>query len=711
MKTQLALLNLLAIKAAASDDGSPFCARSSDQPPDDTPWEVSKVCLKNSKTLTTLKWRLQDLSSGGKLEDDSSISPKESHCLELGDIPGISEGDAVSTVAWKSVSLTRTECQSQHQVHYSSKGVTAAFTCDGTPMLCSLDDVDNTCEEAGTASGDWDLRTLVNGSEFGGRWKNWFENVVTCDTVLFPKNDEELRAYLAYAHENNYKVRVAGGTHSATGLVSQSSSQGTNTVSISLGRYHLSDDSWCSEGDFCLDTSKGLARANAGRSWLDLYQAIRPLGWFVPTQTAGYFFSIAGTVLGTVHGGAYGKTFLHGYVQRMRVMLWDGTIQVIEGDEIRNWRSSYGLLGVLLAVEVEVIHRETFEMYTLTSDYQEWNEQNFWQFVVGDAEADLDISFFSGSKDINQTKEGVYGEYFLDFLTDSSGDAHFRTQGVLWKTPPNPKVNKTEAELREEYDKSEEEKGFIRERGGEKIDIINEILGGAPLMNTVAVANLLMKSNYMGQTNYVNTASDTVNDGFWVGGAPNVNIAAYFVPVENSFEAFDYVRSQVRERHYGGDDNCFKFNNPVEYRFVEVTDDSLLQIVPPGSYVVSEILGFVDAAPAGDSWQRAYAEIECEWTTRHGGKPHLMKLHSFGDDDGDGNIDAMQPCKACTYFTDAQKQEFETIRKRYDPHGMFASGAAYNILLAECPSNCPAPSACSPAGQPDCSSHDRSLFV
>jgi hypothetical protein len=654
---------------------------------------------------------VQDLSNGSRKEDGSWVYPTSTRCLDLGDISGIGEGDAVSTVVQNALSFTGAECQSKHQVHYSSKGVTATITCDDSPMLCTLNDVDNTCEEAGTASGDWDLRTLVNGSEFGGRWKNWFENVVTCDTVLFPKNDEDLRAYLAYAHENNYKVRVAGGTHSATGLVSQSSSHGTNEIVISLGRYHLSDDSWCSEGDFCLDTSKGLARANAGRSWLDLYQVIRPLGWFVPTQTAGYFFSIAGTVLGTVHGGAYGKTFVHGYVHRMRVMLWDGTIQVIEGDEIRNWRSSYGLLGILLAVETEVIHRETFEMYTLTSDYQEWNEQNFWQFVAGDAEADLDVSFFPGSKDINQTKEGVYGEYFLDFLTDSSGKAHFRTQGVLWKTPPNPKVHKTEAELRAAYEKSEEDKGWIRERGGAKINILNDILHGAPMTNSATVANLLMRSNYLGQDSYVHTASNTVNDGYWVQGAPNVNIAAYFVPTENSFEAFDYVRSQVRERHYGGDSNCFRFNNPVEYRFVQVTDDSLLQIVPPGSYVVSEILGFVDAAPAGDSWQRAYAEIECEWTTKLGGKPHLMKLHSFGDDDGDGTIDPMQPCKACRYFTDSQKQQFETIRKRYDPHGMFASGAAYNILLADCPSNCPAPSACPPAGTPDCGSGQGLSFV
>jgi len=388
-------------------------------------------------------------------------------------------------------------------------------------------------------------------------------------------------------------------------------------------------------------------------------------------------------------------------------MLWDGTIQVIEGDEIRNWRASYGLLGVLLGVEVEVIKRDTFQMYTKVSAYEEWNEQNFWKFVGEDAEADLDLSFFPGSKSLNMTREGSYGEYFLDFLTDTSGNMKFRTQGVLWKSPENPPVHKTEAELRQAYVKSEEDTGLIREQGGAKIDILNDILGGAPLTNSALVANALMHANFIGQSKYVHDASKTVNDGYWVAGAPNVNIAAYFVPIENSFEAFDYVRSQVTARHHGGNSQCYRFNNPVEYRFVQVTDDSLLQIVPPGNYVVSEILGFVDAAPGGaegDSWQRAYAEIECDWTTRLGGKPHLMKLHSFGLD-GNGKMQPNQACNSCSYFTDEQKQKFEAIRSHYDPHGMFASGSAYNVLLQPCPSNCPQQRTCPTAGTPDCGSH------
>lgn len=180
-----------------------------------------------------------------------------------------------------------------------------------------------------------------------------------------------------------------------------------------------------------------------------------------------------------------------------------------------------------------------------------------------------------------------------------------------------------------------------------------------------------------------------------------VNIAAYFVPIEKGFEAFDYVRAQVQARHRSDDNRCFRFNQPVEYRFVHIGNDSLLQPVPPGRYVVSEVLGFTSGAPGEDSWQRAYAEIECDWMSRLGAKPHLMKLHSFAPD-ATGRMQPMQTCSACRLLSEDQKAMFEASRKQYDPHGLFASGFAHNVLLKPCPESCPTSHHCSPKGQPDC---------
>eukprot|EP00927_Polykrikos_kofoidii_P000139 TRINITY_DN10055_c0_g1_i1.p1 TRINITY_DN10055_c0_g1~~TRINITY_DN10055_c0_g1_i1.p1 ORF type:complete len:799 (+),score=106.42 TRINITY_DN10055_c0_g1_i1:78-2474(+) len=674
--------------------------------------EARRICVKNF-ALLVMSWQAKDLTTGESSDWSSHMVTDQTNCIDLSILAGIQTGHRVSgSVA---MVLGDTYDLATPVIYNPQSTHTAVYTCSGTTVAytCTLDDFDH-CDasENHTAATDWALKSLVTGSEFGGRWQNWFNNVQTCNPLFFPKNDAEIRSYLSYAKEKGYKVRVTGATHSAPGLVDDESTPGeTKTVVISLGRYELNDATWCANGDFCLDKLQKLVRSNAGRSWLDLYAFMRPSGWFIPTQTAGYFFSIAGCLLGTVHGGAYGQTFVHGYVRRMRVMLWDGSVQVLAGDDLHAWRNSYGLLGILTAVEMDVVHRHTFEMYTKISDYQPWDEKHFWQFVAEDSEANLDLSFFAGSKNFSMTKEGIYGEYFVDFLTDSSGAAKFRTQGVLWKTPVNPKVTLTEQEMKDAYASKVKDIGTMREDGASKIPFLNDFLswsGIQAMSNSPFVANRLIDFNYLGQDNFVSKASSSVNDGYWVGGAPNVNIAAFFLPIENSFAAFDYARSMVRARHYGGNEACYRHNNPLEFRFVQVSNVSLLSIVPPGSYVVSEVLGFTDAAPGTDSWQRAYAEIECEWITNLGGAPHIMKLHSFGED-ADGSMKAFDPCVACKIFTDKQKRVFEETRKRYDPHDLFASGFAYDVMLKACPSHCSSRTrSCPPRGQPDCG---RAAFV
>lgn len=673
-------------------------------------WQVSEICIKNSANVG-VHFAVKDVTTGNTTPDSGEVKLKGGfECVKLSQLSGIKDGHHLLTSIKADGGISKDV--NTYVLYKAASTYAATYTCkglNGNLYSCELDGYSSCDDVPNTAGSDWNLKTLVNLSDFGGHWKNWFESVKTCDPLLFPKDDNDLKAYLKYAHSKGYKVRVTGATHTGSGVVDTEKNK--NTLVISLGRYHLpQDNTWCQNGDYCLDTTKGTVLANAGRSWLDLYQYIRPLGWFCPTQTAGYFFTLAGTVLGTVHGGAYGKSFLHAYVKRMRVMLWDGSVKIIEGDDVFHWRSSYGMLGILTAIELDVIKRDSFEIYHKMSDYQPWDEEHFWKFVAEDAEANLDLSFFPGSKSFNMTKQGVYGEYFLDFLTDNSPNGtasrgYFRTGGVLWKTPANPKVHKTEKQLREAYARSEEAQGSMREDGCSKVDVVNQFLKWADLdhlTNEAAVANLLIDFNYVGQEAFVEEAELTTNDGFWVAGAPNVNIAALFVPIENAFEAFDFVRSMARARHYGHNEDCYRFNDPLEYRFVEVGNESALQIVAPGRYVVSEVLGFIDAAPGKDSWQRAYAEIECEWLTKLKGKPHLMKLHSFGDDDGDGVIAPFQACRVCEYLSDVQKQEFEKVRKHWDPHGLFAGGFAYDVLLKPCPAHCAKRPACSPRGKPDC---------
>ncbi len=84
--------------------------------------------------------------------------------------------------------------------------------------------------------------------------------------------------------------------------------------------------------------------------------AARPQGFVLPTQTAGFFFSVGVVVMSpSVHGGTFGEGRLNALVMSLRVMLWNGTVALVTGPaEVRAWRGSMGLLGVATAVQVRL---------------------------------------------------------------------------------------------------------------------------------------------------------------------------------------------------------------------------------------------------------------------------------------------------------------------------------------------------------------------
>ena len=111
------------------------------------------------------------------------------------------------------------------------------------------------------------------------------------------------------------------------------------------------------------DSTKATARFSAGQTYLDVFSLTRPLGFVTPTQTAGWFFSLGGTIANSVHGGVFGASYMHAYVIKMQVMLANGTVTVISGDdELKYWRNSYGLLGIITAVEFKLRYRPNLNM-------------------------------------------------------------------------------------------------------------------------------------------------------------------------------------------------------------------------------------------------------------------------------------------------------------------------------------------------------------
>ena len=152
----------------------------------------------------------------------------------------------------------------------------------------------------------------------------------------------------------------------------------SQTVGISLAEYQLDDVSW----DMVLNQTSKSVRAPAGASLFDLYQTIRPHGFFLPTQTAGPIFTLAGIVSNSVHGGVYNRGYISEYITALRVAIWNGTqmkIKILSSEnELRFWRTSFGMLGIITAIEFALERRNgfTIESKKHTFSRDDWNRKN-----------------------------------------------------------------------------------------------------------------------------------------------------------------------------------------------------------------------------------------------------------------------------------------------------------------------------------------------
>eukprot|EP00581_Thalassiosira_minuscula_P019778 CAMPEP_0183733056 /NCGR_PEP_ID=MMETSP0737-20130205/40049_1 /TAXON_ID=385413 /ORGANISM="Thalassiosira miniscula, Strain CCMP1093" /LENGTH=709 /DNA_ID=CAMNT_0025966229 /DNA_START=330 /DNA_END=2459 /DNA_ORIENTATION=+ len=216
-------------------------------------------------------------------------------------------------------------------------------------------------------------------------FRNWAGTVRTDHPLIMPKDDAELKSILQKASAGGCTVRPAGSGHSAAGVVAEESTQ-SNVVVVSLVEYAPSDRDWAAVDLVASGGDEATVRIPGGSTQLKLYATIRPAGYFLPTQTAGWLFTIGGVLSNFVHGGVFGKGPVHNHLVSLRVMLWDGTIKILnDPDDLRFWRNGYGLLGIITAAEFMVVRRPDFWFGTLPLQPPQggWNAGSFQAYIDG----------------------------------------------------------------------------------------------------------------------------------------------------------------------------------------------------------------------------------------------------------------------------------------------------------------------------------------
>lgn len=512
-------------------------------------------------------------------------------------------------------------------------------------------------------------------------FKTWSGLIATHAPVLFPKNDGDLQYILHEAKEGGCTVRPSGSTSSAPGLIMEETSE-SDVVVVSLDKYVASDLNWertmlINEGE-----DETYVRAHAGMTQLDLYSFLRPNHYFLPSNTAGFFFSLGGVMGNFVHGGTFKEGPLHDSVRSMRVMLHDGSIKIIDDkEELKYWRNSYGLLGIILNIELVVKKRPHFWSGAEPLQPSGWNKASFdvyishiqeeytaaeWFFnphtkeVLAVVQKDLEIVKGRPASDDEcrwnyRTATCRHLDYcsyqyeFGDFTLDES----CRLIG-----PSLPSVET----MKQAYHRLIRENTMLGVTGikiGD--DALEQDFVSFALQS--GMDRFLLGTSLSVISQQVQESSEMRNDPFFV--PTNVPMPtpflSYLLPKDKLFEVLNAIIALDPDVPL-----------PITWRLVSFGNNSSAILQPgdiqSGEYAALEVVSFEESY----DWRSLFLKVEAIFQ-REGRCPHTGKYFGMGQD-SNGVVQPFANVPKNLIYNEVQKQDFREYAEKIDPGGLFWGG-------------------------------------
>ncbi|KAK1739420.1 FAD/FMN-containing dehydrogenase [Skeletonema marinoi] len=570
-------------------------------------------------------------------------------------------------------------------------------------------------------------------------FRTWGRVVRSDHPVVMPTNDDELKSILLRAKEGGCKVRPSGSTHSAAGLVAEATSK-SDVVVVSLDRYIPSDANWATPVLMNEGANTASVKVPAGFTQLELYSVIRPKRYFLPTQTAGFLFTIAGVVGSFVHGGSFGDGPIHNHVQAMRVMLWDGTIAVIDKeDELRYWRNSYGLLGIITAVELTVIKRSNFRFGTLPSQSLDagWNAAGFDEYINGIRKEYTAAEFFMNphTKEILAIVQKDLKDVAKPSLVDSdcvwswfqcqpSSHCSYQYEFGDWSVhdscrtsvrPPPTDDDECGWDYKAHTCRNSAYCSYQYKFGDLTLDescrliyppppsvssmkdAYNQLINDNPLLGVTGVAvgnkrleqdgiclasrigleRVLLETIHATIPSLVREAYDRTNDGYLVPVSLPLRtpLLGYLIPADRLFAVLD----KITKLNY-------VLSIPLEWRCVSFDNEKESAVLTPGDiksgeWAAMEVVSNEIPGWTQDDSRSQFLQIETILKNA-GGVPHTGKYFGMGLDDK-GLIQPFMNVGPQDVFSERQKEQFRAYANRVDPEGLFWSGYMANTILKE----------------------------
>jgi hypothetical protein len=469
-------------------------------------------------------------------------------------------------------------------------------------------------------------------------------------------NDSAIQSILATTRANGCKVRVVGTAHSEDGVVLQKSE--TKAVVISLAKYTPTAD-W---NDVL---SGSTVKLSAGRTYLDLMAIARPAGFLMQSQTAGTMFTIGGVVANpSVHGSTMNAERLNSQMIALKAMLSNGTIVTITGNDVRAWRGSLGLLGIILAVEIQMRPDTGLKMNLFDDDLtNNWNKANF----------EAKINAVASTHDAVEWFYNVYTDRIQSMAMDFDGAPgfNFAATAAIYaaQKAANPDLAVT---------------GAVVNPLNQFVTLIQGWLQSGPLLN-IAIAAL----GWTTQADSWNANKNNQRDGYWVDN----NNLVYFAQVQTyipcatdcindgtMFTAANAARTVLKNAANNLVDG-WQPNLPMEWRIVNIQAGTLmLEHLNPGKYLSIELVVQQDPNNPTNAYGPFLKQLEDAWFAAFpNSKGHHGKAWGFG------NIGALpRPypfvTKTGTFYSTAVRNAFVAKMNQYDPIGLFRLGEGPRLL-------------------------------
>ncbi len=179
--------------------------------------------------------------------------------------------------------------------------------------------------------------------------------------VVKVSSEDDVKNALQFARENKIKVTSAGQKHSMGG---QSFTK--DGLVLDMRGFNKMK----------VNKEEKILNVQTGARWLEVQEFLDKRGLSVKAMQSINIFTVGGTLSVNAHGIAHEPGQIAPTVRSFRIMLSNGEIKTaspIENPELfKSALGGYGLFGVILDVNLEVVDNEMYELKTEYMDYKDF---------------------------------------------------------------------------------------------------------------------------------------------------------------------------------------------------------------------------------------------------------------------------------------------------------------------------------------------------